>query len=202
MVPDHLLDFNASGNTVDHAMTHGRADSIGEFRGIREYRHGDPLKFIPWPLSLRYGQAVVREYQPTGPDHCVVLFHDYAPRGKHFDQAAAERALQLLSGIFVWLARSGISFSFMAPFTNWERIELNGHQRVPTDALESLIAPRIGGSVHPSSMQAALDTIAMDQARVLVVSPTNLEHWQDAISQQTIRCMDSEESVRHIAATA
>lgn len=34
-----------------------------EFMGLREYRHGDPVKHIDWKSSARSGQTVVREYQ-------------------------------------------------------------------------------------------------------------------------------------------
>lgn len=46
-----------------------RATATGpEVAGVREYRHGDPLRAIHWRSSARRNQPVVREFtDPTGP---------------------------------------------------------------------------------------------------------------------------------------
>ncbi len=50
----------------------GRADRVGEFFGLREYRDGDDPRRIHWPAHARLDRPVVREHEARG-DRIVIL---------------------------------------------------------------------------------------------------------------------------------
>ncbi len=55
------LQGTASDSAHISQQLKGRGSST-EFIGVREYRVGDPRRFIHWPLTARHGQPVVREH--------------------------------------------------------------------------------------------------------------------------------------------
>ena len=76
-----------------------------DFQQLAEYRIGDPVRWIDWKATLRFGKPIVREFQDAR-DQCVMLLVDCGRRmraddrqsglGKaHFDQVL--NAVMLLS---------------------------------------------------------------------------------------------------------
>ena len=76
-----------------------------DFKQLAEYRVGDPVRWIDWKATLRFGKPIVREFQDAR-DQCVMLLVDCGRRmraddrqsglGKaHFDQVL--NAVMLLS---------------------------------------------------------------------------------------------------------
>ena len=76
-----------------------------DFQQLAEYRLGDPVRWIDWKATLRFGKPIVREFQDAR-DQCVMLLVDCGRRmraddrqsglGKsHFDQVL--NAVMLLS---------------------------------------------------------------------------------------------------------
>ncbi len=51
-----------------------------EFMALREYRHGDPVKYIDWKSSARTGQTVVREYQDEYFSRYGLVLDTFSPR--------------------------------------------------------------------------------------------------------------------------
>ena len=52
----------SSGATPRHEETRWGIGESNDFFSVREYRHGDPLRRIHWPLTAHRGFPVVREY--------------------------------------------------------------------------------------------------------------------------------------------
>jgi uncharacterized protein (DUF58 family) len=82
-----------------------RRGSGTDFKQLREYRHGDPIRHIDWKATLRLDKPIVREFEDAR-DQCVLFLLDCGRRmradegstgvdGGHFDQAL--NALMLLS---------------------------------------------------------------------------------------------------------
>ena len=76
-----------------------------DFKQLAEYRVGDPVRWIDWKATLRFGKPIVREFQDAR-DQCVMLLVDCGRRMRaddrqsgigntHFDQVL--NAVMLLS---------------------------------------------------------------------------------------------------------
>lgn len=75
-----------------------RAPGEDLFRGVREYRHGDPRRAVHWRATAHHGSLMVREHEATGVRTlCLVTAH-LTPG------AAAEAAL----GRAAWLAADAL----------------------------------------------------------------------------------------------
>lgn len=72
--------------------------------GLREYRRGDPPRWIAWKASARRGDLVVREFPPVR-DHAHLIVLDMRPERWPVAHRAAwiERAVSLAAG---WVART------------------------------------------------------------------------------------------------
>jgi uncharacterized protein (DUF58 family) len=85
--------------------TYRRRGAGTDFQQLAEYRVGDPVRWIDWKATLRFGKPIIREFQDAR-DQCVMLLVDCGRRmraddrqsgiGKtHFDQVL--NAVMLLS---------------------------------------------------------------------------------------------------------
>ncbi len=100
-----LEDFAADPSS----STYNRLSGTGpDFFGIREYRRGDPLRYVHWRSTARAGQLMVREFerQPGSLVNVLVLNErgcDAGPVGDTIMDNAARIAASLLS----YAARTG-----------------------------------------------------------------------------------------------
>lgn len=85
--------------------TYRRRGAGTEFQQLAEYRVGDPVRWVDWKATLRFGKPIVREFQDAR-DQCVMLLVDCGRRmraddaqtklgNSHFDQVL--NAVMLLS---------------------------------------------------------------------------------------------------------
>jgi len=85
--------------------TYRRRGAGTEFQQLSEYRVGDPVRWIDWKATQRFGKPIVREFQDAR-DQCVMLLMDCGRRMRaddrqsgfgrtHFDQVL--NAVMLLS---------------------------------------------------------------------------------------------------------
>lgn len=94
-----LEDFTASPSP----FACDRAGGTGpDFFGIREYRRGDPLRYVHWRSTARAGQLMVREFErQPGPLVNVLVLNergcDAGPAGDTVMDNAARIAASLLS---------------------------------------------------------------------------------------------------------
>ncbi|WP_048149623.1 DUF58 domain-containing protein [Palaeococcus ferrophilus] len=79
-----------------------------DFREIREYRPGDPLKFVNWKASARKGKAMVNEFEREGKK--TVMFYvdarDVMNVGTSVENPF-EYAIQLVSSLSYYFTRRG-----------------------------------------------------------------------------------------------
>ena len=78
-------------------------DSPTEFRALREFRPGDPVKSIHWPASSRSGSVIVRENDPPSPKPCChgIFLHQYVPGGELNQPDKFERMLRIACGLLI-----------------------------------------------------------------------------------------------------
>lgn len=94
--------------TVNHIT--GQPDPVAEFRLLREFQHGDPIRSIHWPSTLRSGELLVREPDPPKPlpYRYGILLHSLSPEGNLVIPEAFEQILRILAGLLYRFRQAGI----------------------------------------------------------------------------------------------
>jgi uncharacterized protein (DUF58 family) len=65
--------------------TYQRRGTGTDFKQLAEYRVGDPVRWIDWKATLRFGKPIVREFQDAR-DQCVMLLVDCGRRMRADDR--------------------------------------------------------------------------------------------------------------------
>ncbi|BCX48920.1 hypothetical protein HAHE_28280 [Haloferula helveola] len=131
VVPPELLEGAGSRNAGDRRRP-GYRETMGELRGLRDYRPGDPAKLIAWPSSLRStaqgGGVLVREMDPPGfqPERVVLIFHSYGADGALIRPDRFERAVSLAWGSVRHLQSKRVPVVWIADFEEWVPREIDG----------------------------------------------------------------------------
>ncbi|MCB1078087.1 MAG: DUF58 domain-containing protein, partial [Verrucomicrobiae bacterium] len=169
-------------------------DPGGEFRGVRAYRSGDPVKSVHWPATARMGELMVREWDPPAPRplRFGLLFHTLSP-GNEIRMHRPERwemALRLIAGITVYCRDTEIPLTF-ANATGTS--EAGGVEwiRVPESAgcgalLEWAALAERGASANRATVAAALSRLGEECDRVFVVSDVPLRIWKGVVESQSL----------------
>lgn len=92
-----------------------RKDEQGEFRSLREYRHGDNFRHIHWPTSARLKKLYVREFERREMHSLLILLDAYVPDGKPSTPAREERfekAVSFAATLAAMLAERSVFFAF------------------------------------------------------------------------------------------
>lgn len=115
-----LLPVN--GHLRSHLVGAGRHSSEGEgedFYGVREYRYGDTMQRVHWPLTARYQQPMVRQFEnETRPG--ITLFTDTFPVSDSRSQATQllDRCTAVSASIAVHVLERSSRVSCVAPDTS------------------------------------------------------------------------------------
>lgn len=76
-----------------------RAGDSEEFRSLRQWRSGDPLKRIDWKATARLGEPVTREFSPEFFRRSAIALDTYLPA--EADSEIFEEALRRCSGLLL-----------------------------------------------------------------------------------------------------
>lgn len=191
LVPLVLKEFCGTGAGDKEGFSRFARDNQGAFKGMGEYALGDPVNLIHWPLSARYQKVVIKEFDNACQDDFIVVFHSYAPKGIYRRQSK-ERALGLLSGIFMQLYNSRHNFRFVADFNNWEPIQVNEDIAGLEKALLSLSMAKLTSHKELTLLQGAVDSYLYEDNRVIVMSNTPKKHWMKKLpSHPALLCLDN-----------
>src|SRR5690606_18795724 len=78
-------------------------DTDDEFRLLREFRSGDPVRAIHWPSSSRATRLQVRQTDPPTPKppRTSLVLHSYNPPGKMATPETFELILRIAAGLLV-----------------------------------------------------------------------------------------------------
>jgi uncharacterized protein (DUF58 family) len=85
-----------------------RAQTTGEFDGVRTYRRGDPLKWVVWKKAAKADELVSRDSQQA---QRYELWLDFAQAG----HAATERKLSRLAAWVLQAERLGLDYGLRLP---------------------------------------------------------------------------------------
>ncbi|MEN9265127.1 MAG: DUF58 domain-containing protein [Thermostichales cyanobacterium BF4_bins_65] len=82
-----------------------QAASEGTTRGLRPYRRGDPLRYIHWRTSARYGELRTRELESQRDGQPLYIAVDHRPG---WSEVAFEQALSAVASLYRWAQAQGM----------------------------------------------------------------------------------------------
>lgn len=195
------------------AFPHGIDPDPGdEFRGVREYRGGDPVKAVHWGATAKSGRLMVREWDPPSPrpSRFGLLIHTLEGAGKSTRLLRPENwetTLRQAAGLAAHCREWEVPLLFAAVTggdrTEWLRIP-EKHGPGSLFAWTALAART--GSAAETAVATALETMAADCDRIFVLSDVPLAAWAEKLArlcpEATLVCIDSHARVRRRRGTA
>lgn len=166
-------------------------DWIGEFRGIRRFQAGDPLKAVHWPATARSGMVMVRERDRPVPERYALVFHSYCPPGALLWPETFENSMELLAGLLKFCGERGVPVDLTASFLEWKTIQAaDTSDLIP--AMELLARARH----EPQSGIGELVKTLRDlpgRHSVFVLSNTPVRLWEDLLPglPRRVTCLDN-----------
>jgi len=152
-----------------HISRVGLGDST-EFFSVREYRVGDPLRRVHWPLTAHRGFPVVREYTRTARgDLCIFLdLYRYALIG--FGRGSSlEQSVKIAAGLAARAIERGHSVRLFG--RSAAEIRVGGERRMQP-ILDALVELRPSGDVPLDAYAAAaFREVLPGSIAVVMVSP-------------------------------
>lgn len=170
-------------------------DPLSEFRYLREFRHGDPVRGIHWPTSLRSGRLQFAETEPPRPKPSLygIFLHSYEAPGTLITPETYELILRIATGLLMRFQREEIPVWFCqapgAPVLLRERHEFSSmldtlalSRRRPLSTIEGTFAGPKGLDGDPFP--------ACDEVFVLGDGP--LAGWEEAARARFahVTCLD------------
>jgi uncharacterized protein (DUF58 family) len=109
------LSWSISGLEPTH-----QAGSSGDFLGTREYRPGDSVRAIHWPLSARMGELIVKEFERNASTE-VSIFLDLDAKAAwgHAREHTLEYAVRIAASVSEYATRRGNSVQLVAHASHW-----------------------------------------------------------------------------------
>lgn len=117
--PIHIPSGSRSERRGDSRQLSRSGDSE-EFRSLREWRSGDPLKRIDWKATARAGEPVTREFSPEFFLRAAIALDTYLPEG--MDPERFEETLRRAAGLLLASDRKESLIDLL--FVNEEVFEL------------------------------------------------------------------------------
>jgi len=186
--------FAGVGAHLEGVQSSASVERMGEFRSLREYRHGDPARMISWSRSAQLNRVIVREAERLAPARVRVLFHSYQPQGVLVRPRGVERSLRQLAGLFELLRRQGVGFDFQGSVTDWELMSGDEGDRFSAALLACLASARFSPSDDLDEVFAALRSADGVVGSVIVVSPVPITYWSTLVpvSRVPVLCLDND----------
>ena len=97
-----------------------QAGASGDFLGTREYRPGDSVRAIHWPLSARMGDLIVKEFERNSSTE-VSIFLDLDARAAWGQgrEHTLEYAIRIAASVSEYATRRGNSVQLVAHASQW-----------------------------------------------------------------------------------
>ena len=202
-VPIHLTVFprpvvpRALEEAEDSDMLEGMSrgtptrDPSGDFRSIRDFQSGDPMKAVHWHATARAGKVMVREFDRPVPESYAVVFHSYCPPGYLLSPDAFEISMELLAGLLLKCRETSIPLILAATFTDWEMRQIGGQSDL-NKSLSLLAVARHRPESDLDGVKMALDSLPHGSA-AYVLSDTPIAHWGHLVPSYPfpVTCLDN-----------
>ena len=185
--------------------TYRRRGAGTDFQQLAEYRVGDPVRWIDWKATLRFGKPIIREFQDAR-DQCVMLLVDCGRRMRaddrqsgigntHFDQVL--NAVMLLSYVALKQGDEVGAMTFGTP----PEAAKSFPPRKGVKALNALMGELYAVQptpTHSDYIAAARNFLTRHSKRSLVVIITNFRDEDSAELGSALRLLRS----RHLVLLA
>jgi uncharacterized protein (DUF58 family) len=187
LMPRELVAIGSALEAEPH-RTAAVSEAMGEPRGLREYRAGDPAKVIAWPASVRSqargGGLMVRELDPPGfhPQKAVIVFHSFATDGALIRPDRFERAVSLVWGAMRHFQVSGVPTVLMADFEEWVPRRVATRKQLG-QAGEMLAKAKRSGGTEEHELLGRLQDMGQDEA-LIVISDMPAANWRDYLGRR------------------
>jgi len=167
-------------------------EPLGDFKGLREFRHGDPVNLIHWPSMAKTGKIMLKEIDPLNPERFSLFFHSYFPKVSIASPKSFETSLQILSGMFLYCYRNAIPFDFTAPFTGWESIAVDNLQEDIYDVFNLLATAEENRVKDINPLLINLNQVP-SSSKIFIISNSPLQNWQDLLPAEkgNVTCIDN-----------
>ncbi len=191
VIPDALRNYLELEMHEEGSEATFKQDWEGDFRSVREFRAGDPLKFMHWPSVAKTQRLMIREYDRPLPQQYTLLYHAWAAPGQLIWPEAFEHAMELLAGLMVYCRSQHIPLSLSGVFNSWKPMDIRGMHDL-TEPLTVLAKARYRGEKNFDALLDALNDLPGSHP-VFVVSATPLDQWEDKLppSAHRVICLDN-----------
>jgi uncharacterized protein (DUF58 family) len=175
--------------------TYRRRGAGTDFQQLAEYRVGDPVRWIDWKATLRFGKPIVREFQDAR-DQCVMFLVDCGRRMRaddtqagghtHFDQVL--NAVMLLSYVALKQGDEVGAMTFGTPAAAAKSFA--PHKGVKTlNALMGALYAIQPTPTHSDYLDAARNFLSRHHKRSLVIIITNFRDEDSAELGSALRLL-------------
>jgi uncharacterized protein (DUF58 family) len=162
-----------------------------EFRALRPYQAGDPLKKIHWKTSARAGELLVRVMENQEQHRVTVLLDSFPdPKKRRFRRAVSlERGVRVAASVAADLEKRG--FEYRIGYAN-DEFTLTPFGRGPQHLraiLERLALLEPSPDVGPAQLvrEAVSRTGSQHHLIVLLLSPDRARDLREALSRPALR---------------
>lgn len=144
-----------------------------EFRSLREWRPGDPIKRLDWKATARLGSPVAREYAPEFKLRSALAFDTFLPPG--LDERAFEDAMGYAAGLAVSIDRNDLNIDLLIVEARVVPLRLGPGGPAHILALELLAACSPSGPESLDALEASLLGASPRFSSAVLVCPA----WTD-----------------------
>jgi uncharacterized protein (DUF58 family) len=135
-------DWASADMAVGHVETR-RVGNAGDTVGVREYRRGDPMRWIHWPQTARHDRFMVREFQASGVPRVRIILDCEADvhvgAGAH---SSFEWAVRIAASLACRWLDDGAEVELLAGALRLPPAAGRVHQRRVLDALAEVVLKR------------------------------------------------------------
>ena len=190
-IPAFMETIFQSDNTPSDRVHARFASRTGEFRGLREFHAGDPLRNVHWSSTARSGRLMVREFDPPVPERFAIVYHCFKPERQIMRVFSFEKSLRILAGLFSRCSEMDIPFSFTASFDQWHTQEVTDPRDI-TGPMTSLAGARQVVEDSPDELIRHINLLR-GYTQVFVVSNIPVHFWQGYVEQLPVEvvCIDN-----------
>ena len=141
----------------------------GDFKSLREYRHGDNVRFVHWRTSARMGKLYVKEFEREETDRVLILFESFAGDGEA--EARFEKAVSFTATLAELFLKEGIFYSFASCNAELVQSPFDVGPGQFYNVLESLAIAVPAQRPTIGELVAATDIGELGKAKICVISP-------------------------------
>lgn len=146
-----------------------KAGDSEEFRSLREWRSGDPIKRLDWKATARRGSPVAREYAPEYKLRTALAFDTFLP--SDLDEKSFDEAMGYAAGLAVSIDRKDRNIDLLIVGSHVVSLRLGQGDQDHILALERLAACFPSGATSLDELEASLLASSASFSSAVLVCP-------------------------------